>query len=218
MSQTAPLVPSIGPPTAMRPLRVAVFSRHPLTRAGLTRMLSHGPGRAVVVVGLVDIRPLDRLDVVVFDLAGQPGPVPDDLAVLLAEGVPVVALTSYDESHLAETALALGVSDVVHPDIDRDALVQALERGAWAETTTQVAYRCRHGGARAGVRLTDREISVLELVGTGVPNQEIADRLYLSLNTVKTYIRTAYRKIGVTRRAEAVLWAVRHGLTPRQPR
>ena len=106
----------------------------------------------------------------------------------------------------------------MHPDIDGDGLLGALERAASGETTTLVAYRRRHGGtARVGVRLTDRETTILELVGTGVPNQEIADRLYLSLNTVKTYIRSAYRKIGVTRRAEAVLWAVHHGLTPRQP-
>ena len=93
-----------------------------------------------------------------------------------------------------------------------------LERAASGETATLLAYRQRHSGtAIAGVKLTDRELSILELVGSGVPNQDIADRLFLSVNTVKTYIRTAYRKIGVTRRAQAVRWAVHHGLTPRQP-
>jgi DNA-binding CsgD family transcriptional regulator len=45
-------------------------------------------------------------------------------------------------------------------------------------------------------------------------NQDIASQLYVSINTVKTYIRSAYRKIGVTRRAQAVLWAVHHDLGP----
>ena len=199
-------------------LRVAVFSRHQLTRAGLDRMLSHDAARASVVLGLIDVGHLERLDVVLFDLAGQRGPVPDDLALLLAEGVPVVALTSYEGSHLAETALALGVADIVHLDVDADELLRTLERAAAGETTSLLAYRRRHSGtALSEVRLTDRELSILELVGAGVLNQDIADRLYLSLNTVKTYIRTAYRKIGVTRRAQAVRWAVHHGLTPRQP-
>ena len=216
-STLAPL--PTGPSSSLvPPLRVAVFSRHQLTRAGLDRMLAHDAARATVVSGLVEADRLERLDVVVFDLAGQRGPVPDDLAQLLAERVPVVALTSYEGSHLAETALALGVADIVHLDIEADELLRTLERAAVGETTTLVDYRRRHGGAaRDGLRLTDREISILGLVGTGLPNQEIADGLYLSVNTVKTYIRSAYRKIGVTRRAEAVLWAVHHGLTPRQP-
>jgi NarL family two-component system response regulator LiaR len=44
-------------------------------------------------------------------------------------------------------------------------------------------------------------------------NREIAERLFVSTNTLKTYIRTAYRKIEVSRRSQAVLWAARHGLT-----
>lgn len=69
------------------------------------------------------------------------------------------------------------------------------------------------GVPEADARLTEREMSVLELVGSGLTNQDIADRLYLSVNTIKTYIRSAYRKIGVTRRSEAVLWVVHRDLT-----
>ena len=52
------------------------------------------------------------------------------------------------------------------------------------------------------------------LITQGLSNQEIAERSYLSINSVKTYIRTAYRKIGVTRRAQAVAWGMRHGFEP----
>ena len=65
------------------------------------------------------------------------------------------------------------------------------------------------GGDRG---LTEREAQVLSLVGQGLSNAEIALDLYLSPNTVKSYIRTAYRKIGATRRAEATAWAITHGL------
>ncbi len=52
------------------------------------------------------------------------------------------------------------------------------------------------------------------LITQGLSNQEIADRSYLSINSVKTYIRTAYRKIGVTRRSQAVVWGMKHGFEP----
>ena len=58
-----------------------------------------------------------------------------------------------------------------------------------------------------GVRvLTAREHDVLSLITAGLPNRDIAARLGLSLNSVKTYIRTAYRKIGAERRTQAMLW------------
>ena len=60
--------------------------------------------------------------------------------------------------------------------------------------------------------LSARERDVLELIAAGLSNQEIAERLYVSINSVKTYIRAAYRKIGVERRSQAVVWAVQHGL------
>ena len=48
----------------------------------------------------------------------------------------------------------------------------------------------------------------------GLSNQEIANRACLSINSIKTYIRSAYRKIGVTKRTEAVIWAIDNGFRP----
>ena len=60
--------------------------------------------------------------------------------------------------------------------------------------------------------LTKRELEIVELITAGLSNDDIAKSLFLSINSVKSYIRTAYRKIGATRRAQAVLWGVEHGL------
>ncbi len=60
--------------------------------------------------------------------------------------------------------------------------------------------------------LTEREREIMTLISAGYSNDVIATRLYLSLNTVKTHIRSGYRKAGVTTRAQAVLWGLRHGL------
>jgi DNA-binding CsgD family transcriptional regulator len=51
---------------------------------------------------------------------------------------------------------------------------------------------------------------VLQLIAAGCSNEEIADELIVSINTVKTYVRTAYRKIGARRRSQAIVWVMDH--------
>lgn len=67
-------------------------------------------------------------------------------------------------------------------------------------------------GQRYGI--SERESEVLTLIAQGWSNQEIAEHTYLSPNTLKTYIRSAYRKIDVTTRARAVIWGITHEMTP----
>jgi DNA-binding NarL/FixJ family response regulator len=62
--------------------------------------------------------------------------------------------------------------------------------------------------------LSAREAEVIALITQGLGNPEIAARTYPTVNTVKTYIRTAYRKSGVDSRTRAVLWGVDHGFRP----
>ena len=62
--------------------------------------------------------------------------------------------------------------------------------------------------------LSPREAEVLALICQGLSNQQIADRAFLSINTVKSYVRTLYQKIGVESRTQAVLWGVDHGFRP----
>lgn len=73
------------------------------------------------------------------------------------------------------------------------------------------------GGERAWVSfeeaaLTAREAEVVGLIVRGHSNRQIADEVSLSINSVKSYIRTAYRKMGVTSRSQAVLWGLHNGL------
>lgn len=62
------------------------------------------------------------------------------------------------------------------------------------------------------VQLSDREREVLELIVSGCSNQEIAERLFLGINTIKSYVRTSYRKIHVTKRSQAVRWGFLNGV------
>jgi DNA-binding NarL/FixJ family response regulator len=60
--------------------------------------------------------------------------------------------------------------------------------------------------------LTDREREVLALIAQGCTNHEIAAELYVSINSIKSYIRSAYRKIGISRRSQAVIWGMTRAL------
>ncbi len=115
--------------------------------------------------------------------------------------------------------------------------VKAAEKAA-AEAAERTARRARElsvelparpavrapevtGGVRTepsygGIHLTPREEQILVLVTAGLTNSEIAEHLVLSINSIKTYVRQAYRKIGATRRAQAVAWGLQHGLGRRQ--
>lgn len=199
------------------PVRVVVLSRHQLTRAGLTQLLNLDCRRASVVDVPSQVGHLNDHDVAVYDLAGLIGASGNVLEHLLATDIPVVALAPQARPDLAEAALAMGVAATVSVDVTAEELLVAVERAAAGHVIDLASYRReRRERLRVAKDLTDREMCVLELVAAGLPNREIAEELFVSINTVKTYIRIVYRKIRVTTRPEAVLWCVRHGLTPPQ--
>jgi DNA-binding NarL/FixJ family response regulator len=112
---------------------------------------------------------------------------------------------------LVESALEHRLLGWLSPDLTTTALVDACERMSRGE----VVIATRTGTRRPRTdpdELTQRELDVLRLVARGFSNREIATVLALSPNTVKTYIRLAYRRIGVESRSQAVLWAVGRGL------
>jgi DNA-binding NarL/FixJ family response regulator len=112
---------------------------------------------------------------------------------------------------LLESALEGRLVGWIGPDLSPAVIVDALERMARGEVviTTRTGTRQPRTDPE---QLTQRELDVLRLVARGHSNREISTLLALSPNTVKTYIRLAYRRIGVESRSQAVLWAVAQGL------
>ena len=104
-----------------------------------------------------------------------------------------------------EWAIDLGITADELAAVIRDAITGNLEDNAAAQEWEAGAYP----GSEHG--LSPRESDVLALVTQGLSNQEITETLYLSINSVKTYIRSTYRKMGVATRSQAVLWAIQHG-------
>src|SRR6185312_9481894 len=120
---------------------------------------------------------------------------------------------------LVQDSLEAGVAGYLSKGLEAAELVDAIERihagervlpigGGTVSPKPESAWPGKEHG------LTVREAEIIALITQGLSNQEIADRSYLSINSVKTYIRTAYRKMGVERRSQAVLWGVQHGFQP----
>ena len=106
-----------------KPLRVAVISRHELTRVGLTRLIELDPDRAQVVAAGEADGSADPHDVTVYDLAGRVAREDDGLRHLVAAGHAVVVLQPRSGSDDTESVLAMGAADVVSMDVTADALL-----------------------------------------------------------------------------------------------
>jgi NarL family two-component system response regulator LiaR len=191
-----------------------VISRNDVIRSGLAQLLDSSSDRtAVVHTAAHDGHPAG-VDVVVYDLTGSMNAgEQDDLARFTALRTPVVAVQPYSRSDLGEDARVSGVAELVGLDVTAADLVAAVERAA-AGTSAELEERrdTYRAELQEEIALTDREMDVLELVASGRANEEVAQALYLSINSVKGYIRSAYSKIGAESRSQAVLWAIENGL------
>lgn len=199
--------------------RVAIVSPQEVVVTGLETMLAHHLDRVEVVHP-----PLGEdeaaVDVVLYDVLGLLEGDDTDLVRLVRSPAAVLAVARDLRPDLVSRALALGVDGFFSLGVDDKELLAAVESAntGWEDGDTGENPTVGSGGSAAGsqrlgheVGLTDREIDVLTMITQGFTNQEIAERNYLSINSVKTYIRGAYRRIGVTTRSQAVVWCLQHG-------
>ena len=197
-------------PLLRRPARVALVDDCEIVTVGLRHLLA--PYSDLELVG-----GQWAVDVVLYDPAlPDAGDDRDQRLGDLVDGAGHVAVFTWDASRFAiERALSAGARAWLSKSLDGDALASGL-RGILAGRI--VVDRGGPGpqdpaeDAADAAGLSRREREVLALIGCGVTNEDIARTLFLSPNSIKSYIRSAYRKIGVERRAQAVLWANQHGL------
>ena len=104
-----------------------------------------------------------------------------------------------------EWSITLGVTAAELVTVIQEAITGHLDDSSVAQEWEVDDYLGRDAG------LTRRESEILGLIVQGRSNQETADDLFLSINSVKTYIRSTYRKIGVSARSRAVAWGIQHG-------
>ncbi len=204
-----------------RPIRIALVDDYDVVVVGIANMLD--PYRDRVVVAELDTdRPVkDTVDIALYDSFAQPESDQHEIKVLVdnPRARRVVVYTSNFHPELVSAARDLGVSGYLSKALTARELVAALEAVHAGEVViSESATRVRNltgldwPGRREG--LTDREAEILALITQGKNNAEIAVLTYLSLNTIKSYIRNLYRKIDVDSRTQAVLWGVHNGFLP----
>jgi DNA-binding NarL/FixJ family response regulator len=198
-------------PPARGPVRVLVVSSHEVVVTGVLTMLERSRPGWDVVAGPGYARPVD---VVLYDVIGLHDGDGSDLDHWVRrEETSVIAISRDLRPDLEALALDRGARAAASIGIASSELVDVVECALAGKLDESPFVRRldadRLLGQEAG--LSARESAVLRLIALGHTNQEIADRLYLSINSIKTYIRTTYRKLGVGSRQQAVTWAIQHG-------
>ncbi len=205
------------------PITIAVVDDYDVVVLGVARMLEQYPER-VVVAELSTNQNVDRpVDIVLYDAFAQAETDTADLRLFLDNplaGRTVVYTWNFDVA-LVERAHRLGVHGYLSKALPARDLVASLERvHAGERVVSDPPGRTRSATGLdwpgRGEGLSDREAEILALITQGKNNAEVAGITFLSPNTIKSYVRTIYRKIGVTSRTQAVLWGVRHGFSPDQ--
>ena len=202
-----------APPDAPRPVRVTLAHECELVTRGVSDMLAGYRTRVAVVAPYPDGAPALDVDITLHDsFAGLSTGSVSRARTPTAYGGALVTYTWNARPGLVERALANGSRGCLAKSLPAPALVAALEAVHRGEVVVECGLRGRRTGREpAETPLTPREADVVSLITQGFDNFSIARETSLSINSVKTYIRAAYQKMGVSSRSQAVLWGVRHG-------
>jgi DNA-binding NarL/FixJ family response regulator len=207
-------------------IKVLIADDHEVVRSGLKTLLANTDieiaaevttGEAAVKWALAH-----KPDLVLLDIRMPEG---DGLTALGRikldkPEMPVLMLSTFDNPTYIARAVALGASGYVLKSCTRDALLQAIRTTAAGESAWTRDELRRVTGALATPRLaadvevplTQRESEVLRQLALGLTNKEIANTLHISYETVKEHVQHILRKIGVSDRTQAAVWAVRKQL------
>ena len=207
-------------------IRILIVDDHGIVREGLQRLLESFEDLTVVGAvesgeDAVDAVPTLGPDVVLMDLempGGMDGADATRRILATHPAVKVLILTSFSDRPRILRAIDAGAMGYVLKDGAADDLVRALRAAARGEfpidpKAARILMDARETrGATDG--MSTRELEVLALVGSGLPNREIAHRLGITERTVKGHLTSIFREIGVTDRTQAALWAQRNGVKP----
>jgi DNA-binding NarL/FixJ family response regulator len=130
-------------------------------------------------------------------------------------GIPIIALHNLiSQAHTRQRAISIGVLAFIHKAEIDDALFPALAGALRQHATPSPEPERRHDADGVPEPLTKREREILQLVVEGLTNDEIAKRLFLSINTIKHRLSDIYGKMHIKGRTQAAVWARAHGLAP----
>lgn len=207
---------------------VVICDDHQILADGLAALLGAEPDLEIVAVtGSVeevvaaarDLAP----DVVLMDYELPDGTGIDATRrILAAPSRPaIVMLTSFTDDAVLVGAIEAGANGFVTKHSSPSALAEAVRLAAAGEPVIAPSLLMRllprlGGGSPVGITVSEREREILLLVADGATNQEIAERLHLSPNTVRNHLARLYSRLGARSRLEAVAIAIREGVLPRR--
>ena len=204
-----------------RPITVALVDDYDVVLMGVAKMFDRYRDRVVVAEIDSNMGVVDEVDIVLYDSFAQPESDHEEIGVLVANprARRVVVYTWNFHPDLIASAQEQGAHGYLSKTLPARELVAALEAvHAGERIISDVPARVRSAlgldWPGRGEGLSDRESEILALITQGKSNAEVATLTYLSPNTIKSYIRTIYRRIDAGSRTQAVLWGVKHGFTP----
>ncbi len=207
-------------------MRVMLVEGQEIVRAGLKTLLEMDSRVQVTATESSARKALAKLELMAVDVLFVDASLPGADGIWLTQQVssrfpqlPVIILTTHVSKATVTAALDAGARAYLSKEATKDELVQALNAIKKGVSYIQpriasivlsaLRTRASDTSVSAG-RLSDRELEVLQLASLGLRNQEIADRLHLSLSTVKTHFRALYRKLEVGDRTQAILVGLNH--------
>jgi DNA-binding NarL/FixJ family response regulator len=208
------------------PIRILIADDHEVVRCGLRSLVQNSDVEVAAeastgeeaVQQVAAMRP----DVLLLDIRLPDGDGLKTLGRIKLDypDLPVLMFSAYDNPTYVARAVALGASGYLLKDSSRDDLLNVIRKAAAGEDVWTRDELRRVTGALATPRLaadvevplTQRESEVLRQLALGLTNKEIAQSLHISYETVKEHVQHILRKIGVSDRTQAAVWAVRKGL------
>ena len=209
-------------------IRVLLVDDHAAFREPLAFMLAREPD--IVVVGqagtVAGARPLlDGIDLAIFDLDLPDGTGVDLVRALRARNAtaPIMILTASGGQISLAPAVEAGATALLHKSATLEAIIDAIRRLHAGETLLtpqevigmlRLAMQRREENREAHValaRLTPREREVLQALADGLNDRDIARRLHIGTETVRTHMVNLLAKLGVESRLQALVFALRHG-------
>ena len=207
-------------------IKVLIADDHEVVRCGLKTLLADTDVEVMAEVSTGE-------EAVKYTLAHQPQVVLLDIRMPEGDGLtalgrikldkpemPVLMLSTFDNPTYIARSVALGASGYLLKSCTRDQLIAAIRAASTGESVWTRDELRRVTGALATPRLaadvevplTQRESEVLRQLAYGLTNKEIAQALHISYETVKEHVQHILRKIGVSDRTQAAVWAVRKQL------
>lgn len=210
----------------MSKIKLLIVDDHEVVRCGLKTLLADTDIEVVAEVSTGEAAIRYALendpDVILMDIRMPGG---DGLTALGRikldkPEMPILMLSTFDNPTYIARSVALGASGYLLKGCTRDALIKAIRTSAAGESAWTRDELRRVTGALATPRLTadievpltQRESEVLRQLAYGLTNKEIAQALHISYETVKEHVQHILRKIGVSDRTQAAVWAVRKEL------